>query len=366
MSYGVQDILSYQPLTEAVETVKTGIPKVLPEQLWTITEDVSGNKARLIEYTGTRRVAKVIPYGAPPKAGDKLPLNDKGVILLHSKDEREFTTELLMIFREWNEYKPQQKFAMREVARQGEAMRQQQENLEIASVLQFVATGYNYFDADGNLLPTSSGAALTVDQGVPASNRNQVNPGGGAIISASWGTASTNIPLQVNNLKKRAIQLTGYPLKYAFYGANIPGYLANNDYTKLMWSYNQSYNDFYLSTGQIKPGFLDLVWVPASQAFFEDSSGVVQEIFPADGITFGPELNATTYTYYKGSQLVPTQFGPMADVEAALKSMAEVFGRGRYAFIPQDRPWTILDVAFNTFLARMKQPNAWFMVDVTP
>ena len=66
MPYSVHDILSWVPLTEAVEVVKTGIPKVLPPEFWNTTENVSGNTARLIEFTGTRRTARVTPYGARP------------------------------------------------------------------------------------------------------------------------------------------------------------------------------------------------------------------------------------------------------------------------------------------------------------
>lgn len=356
--YSVLDLLSYVPLTEAVETQRTGIPKVLPAEFWTTTEDVSGDKARLVEYQGTRRVARVAPYGAPPRQVEHLPLSDRAVILLHTIEEIGFRDELIRILREWEDYKPQQQFAMREIARQGEGFRQRFENLEVAAVQKTIADGRLYFDADGNLLPTSSGAKLTVDQQVPAGNR--------VTAGASWATAGTDIIGDVNARKKAQVQAGGPPFKYAIYGQNIPGYLANNTGISRLWAFNLAYQNQYLQTGIAPKEMLELIWIPAQSAFWEDQTGTVQEIFPADQVTFTPEINSSTWTLYRGSKLVPTQWGPFPDAVAALRSMAEVFGRGRYAKIPPENPSQIVDVGFDTFLPRIKQPNWWLFYDTTP
>lgn len=356
--YSVQDILSYVPLTEAVETQKTGIPKVLPAEFWTTTEDVSGDKARLVEYQGTRRVARVAPYGSPPRQVEHLPLSDRAVILLHTIEEIGFRDELIRVLRDWEDYKPQQQFAMREIARQGEGFRQRFENLEIAAVTRTVADGRLYFDGDGNLLPSSSGAKLTVDQGVPAGNR--------VTASASWATAGTDIIGDVNARMVTQVQAGGPPFRYAFYGQNVPGYIANNTGIKNFWAFNLAYQGEYLRTRQVPREFLDLIWVPMQVAFWEDQTGATQSIFPADQVVFAPEINRSTWTLYRGSKLVPTQWGPFPDAVAALRSMAEVFGRGRYAKIPPENPAQIQDVGFNTFLPRIKQPNWWLWYDTTP
>jgi hypothetical protein len=93
---------------------------VLPPEFWTTTENVSGVNARLIEFSGTRRTARVVPYGAPAKQAEKVSLSDRGIILLSSREEMAFRDELLKILREWEDYKPQQAFAMKEIAHQGE------------------------------------------------------------------------------------------------------------------------------------------------------------------------------------------------------------------------------------------------------
>lgn len=360
MAYSVQDILAWVPLTEAVEVVKTGIPKVLPSEFWTTTENISGNTARLIEFSGTRRTSRVTPYGAPAKQAEKVSLQDRAIILLSSREEQPFRDELLKILREWDDYKPQQAFAMREIAHQGEQFRQRFENLEIAAVSQTIANSVLYFDGEGNLLPTSSGAVLTVDQGVSANNKNQLN----GIIDTTWSNAAANIAKQLFALRAAAVQGSGYPLKYAIYGKNIPGYMAANTSLQYFWARNAGYNQEYLSKNLVPEKFLDFIWVPANEAFYEDENGTTQTIFPDDGITFTPEINKSTWTLYRGSEMVPTQFGPVADAAAALKSLTEVFGRGRYAKL-KDNPVEILDIAFTHFLGRLKVPNSYYFADVT-
>ncbi|MBA4192222.1 MAG: hypothetical protein C0467_29995, partial [Planctomycetaceae bacterium] len=186
----INSVLSYAPMTEAVQTVKGGLPRVLPDAFWSLTENVPGTKARVIEFSGQRQVARVSPAGSPPRPRGKLTLNDKAIILLSSTEEMEFDEELANIFQQWEAYTPQQDWAAKQVDYQAEGFRQLFENLETASVLLNVATAVNYFDADGSLLPTSSGATLTVDQGVPAANKGQL----GGLLDFSFADHTKDIP----------------------------------------------------------------------------------------------------------------------------------------------------------------------------
>ncbi|MBA4187584.1 MAG: hypothetical protein C0467_06150, partial [Planctomycetaceae bacterium] len=186
----INTVLGYTPLTEAVQVIADGLPKVLPEQFWSLTEDVPGTKARLIEFNGQRQTARISPAGSPPRPRGKLTLGDKALVLMSAMEEMEFDEELCNIFQNWEAYTPQQDWSMRQVAYQGEGFRRLFENLEIASVLLNVALGLNYFDGDGNLLPTSSGATLTVDQGIPAANKGQLN----GLLDFSFADKTKDIP----------------------------------------------------------------------------------------------------------------------------------------------------------------------------
>lgn len=361
MANSIEAILNYLNLSSSVETVKAGVPKVLPEAFWTMTERVIGDKANYIKYTGTRQVARVSPYGAPPVQTKKVDVSDQNIKLLHTEEKMPFSQELYRVFRDWENYKPQQMFARQQIVYQGEQFAQRFDNLRVASVTQMLALGLLYFDVNGNLLPTSSGADLTIDYGVPANNKNQLN----GLISASWATTSTNIVNQINNIKMTAVQTTGHPLKYAFYGKNIAGYITNNTSMQYYLARNAQLNEKFISTGTIPPGVLDLIWVPVQNAFFEDQNGTVQEIFGADTVTFFPEITKNIYTLFEGSMLVPSSFGMFADAMAALSSLTEMYGRFRYAYLDVP-PTQIFDVAGDTFLPMLRNPSSIFIADVTP
>ncbi len=361
MAYNVNDLLSYVPLMAPVETVKTGIPNVLPPEFFTLTEDIPGHVAEVVEMPGTRRTARVAPYGSPPRLVDKIDLSVRPLTLLHTIEEMSFRDELFRWLRNWDQYQPMQMRAKDEIARQGAQFAARQDNLDVAVVTSMLANGIAWFDGNGEVLPSATGAKLTVDQGIPAANKNQL----GGIISASWATAATNIVNQINAIKVQAAKTTGYKLKYAFYGANIPGYFAANDSIKPLWQYNQAFNNSYLNTGVMPPQMLELIWIPAQLAFFTDSTGTDQSIFPADQVTFTPDINAMTYAYLRGSYPVPKGFTWGATAENILSSFDEVFGRFRYAY-GRVNPSGIVDTMGNTFMPRLKVPAAYFLADTTP
>lgn len=365
MARSPQEILNYLPLSTAVEEVKTGIPDVLPPEFFSVKEQVLGDKANYIKYTGTRQVARLTPYGSPPRQTRKVDISDQAVRLLHAYEEMPFSQELYDIFRQWEDYKPQQARALQQIDHQARVFRQRFDNLRVAATTMVLGNmGILYFDVDGNLLPSSSGADLTVDFGVSANNKNQIN----GIISASWATAATDIITQIINLKKIAVQTTGYPLETVLYGSKIPGYFAANTTVQNFMARNSSMNDFFLKTHEIPQGFMDLKWKPAYNSFFNDSGGTNREIFDGDRAVFCPKIDKNVWTFFEGSFPVPSEYGVIyPDATAALKAMVDRYGMGRYAYIPNPTtPVTIMDAAFDTFMPMLRVPDAFFFCDVTP
>jgi hypothetical protein len=357
-SYSVREILSWVPLTKAVEVVKGGIPSVLPQEFFTLEEKVSGHTARMIEYKGTRKTSRITNYGSVARSMERVELGSRDIVLLSTREQIPFRDELVFILRNWEQYTPQQHFAMREIAFQGEQMRLRMENLEIAATLSSLVYGKIYFDSDGNLLPDNVGASLVVDQGVPSTNFLTASTLGGL-----WSNTNTNIVDQITTVKKKAIQASGYPLKYAIYGQDAAKHMAVNESLRYFWARHQDHNDSYLDSGLIPKKFLGLTWVPAYEAFYEDATGVVRELFPTDRVVFTPEITEATWAFYRGSELVPTTLGMFGGAEQALNSFVEVFGRGRYARV-YDNPVQIVDIAFDHFLPRIKVPNAYFVLDI--
>ena len=215
--------------------------------------------------------------------------------------------------------------------------------------------------------PSSSGAAVTVDYSVPSGNKGQLDVfGSGAIIGASWATASTKIITHIRNIKKASIKKTGYQLAHCFYGENIAGYLSSNTEAKEYLARNPAMNQQILSTGEIPDGFMGLIWHPVDDAFFEDKNGTLQGQIGADDIVFVPEPSQDWYELVQGSFVIPTNLGSVTpDATAAVGSLTEVFGMYGYAKITDD-PAGIKQFAGDTFLPTIKVPGAVFIADTTP
>lgn len=361
MAFSIEQILGFVPLTAAVEKVKSGVPRVLPEAFYRRNpgDQVLGNKARMINFKGTRKNARLAPYGAPPRQIVQLPRESQDVYLLHTIENLPLTQELFLQLRQLDSYVVQ-KMAADEIAFQATGAVTRQTNLESSATHVMLANAKLWFDVDGNLLATSSGADLVVDYGVPANNLNQLN----SIISASWATASTDIPKQINNIKMAAVQTTGYPLKTALYGKNIMSYMMNNDFVKYYLARNPVVNAKWADTNQIPNGLFDLEWVPMQNTFFEADDGTVTEIFDGDRVTFCPDITPITYSIYEGSYPVPKTLALAADVQAMIANYELKYGP--FGFAMMNPPHQIIGVYGDTFLPRLKVPEAFFFADVTP
>lgn len=363
MPLSIDDILGYVPLTKAIETVKSNVPRVLPPEFYRRTERVPGDKVRQIITQGTRKSARVLPYGAPSRQIKHLPISGRDIRLLHTEERIKFEDELYRQVREFDRYSVQEKFRD-EARRQVTGAVNRQVNLETNAVNVMLANGKMWFDADGGLLPTSSGADLELDYGIPAGNLNQIS----GIISASWATDTTDIPGQINAIKQRAVTLTGYPLKYALYGKNIMSYLMKNSFVKeyLRYHIGAEATGYWLKSGQIPPGLFDLIWVPMQNAFIESEAGTTSEIYGADNITFTPDpADASVYGIFEGSHPVPKQFGIANSVDAAMAMWDYEYGRYGYATM-EINPIAIIGVYGDTFLPMLQNPSAYFVADTTP
>lgn len=360
MAKTVEQILGYVYLTGLIQAVKTGIPDVLPKQFQTVKKTTIGDAGRYTQVSGTRATARQAMYGSAAVKRALKGISSKDVKLLHSFEQIEMNPLILQWLREYDNYNLQQ-MGMQEVDRQQSEFRAYFDNLRLAAVLSMLANGKIWFDANGNLLPSSSSAQVTIDYGVSANNQSQLN----GIITASWALANTDIPLQLRNLKKRSLQQTGYELKYLYYGTNIPSYLTTNNYVIDYLARNPVMQTKYLETAEIPDGLFGFTWVPVYKSFFEDSAGTNQEFFGADALIATPEIDQSVYELMEGTYMVPSTFNATSDMASALGTLKQVVGMFSYA-VPIHNPPTAQMFMGDTFLPVWKVPDAIYQADVTP
>lgn len=366
MAKTLEQILGAKNLTGVITAVKGGVPEVMPPAFFRPTRTVEGNKCTYRKVEGTRQTARLVQWGAPSVNRGLKGVSEVPVTLLHSKEHIFHDPYVLMNLQNYaNESK--QKLGQAEIARQTGEFKRLFTNLRVSTIMSALCLGLIYFDADGNLLPNSTGATVSVDFGIPAGNKNQLDVfGAGAIIGASWATAGTGIAQDIVDLKKAALQLTGYPLKYAFYGPNLLSYFLTNTQLKEIINRTPRYQASF-SQNEIADPFLGLTWLPLYESFYVDKDNTVQTWAGNDMVVFTPEISPDWWEMVQGSSPVPsTIYGSVAtDGGAAMGSVKEAAGMFSYGQVLAD-PVTVKHVAGDTFLPLIKVPKAVFIADVTP
>lgn len=360
MAKTIQEILGYVSLTGLIQAVKTGIPDRLPDGYKRKGRQVVGDAGRYTQVRGTRQTARATMYGAAAHNRAQKGVESKDVKLIHSFESFKMDPLILQYLRNYDNY-DLQNMGQQEVDRQMAEFSALFDNLDLALKYSMLALGAIYWNSDGHLLPSSSGSAYTVDYGMSANNRNQLN----GIITASWANPNTDIPLQLRNLKARSLQLTGYELKHIYYGVNIPSYLTQNAYVIDYLARSPDMRQKYLDSADVPNGLFGFDWHPVYEAFYEDSSNTNQTFWSGDMVTFTPEPSQDVFENLEGSFFVPTSFNAVSDMAAALGALKMVHGKFGYA-VPIHNPPTAEMYAGWTGLPIWRVPDALFCADVTP
>jgi len=366
MAKTLEEMIGYKAMLGIVETVKGGVPgDVLPPGFLSITKACEGNIGQYTRVESTRKTARLIQYGSPSVRREQTGVKDITVTLLHTSEHIVHEPWVAQALTDLNSLSRQDR-GRQEIDRQTAHFLQLFTNLRLSAVYSALATGHIYADTNGNLLACSTDAVIDVDYSIPDGNQNQLDVlGDGSIIDASWNTATTNIAGHIKALRTAARKLTGYPIKYALYGENIPYYLAKNNHVTNLIKGNASVAAGFTNSDIPNP-FLGLTWIPADGAFYEDADGTTQTWVGEDTIVFTPEPSADWWEMLEGTGLVPTNLGAVgADAVASLGQVVEVTGMRSYAQVSSD-PVTIKHVAADTFLPALKVPSAVFIADVTP
>lgn len=367
----LMDVLGAPQLCGTIQGTKTGVPDVFPAGF---TDPILNEKpvekdtGSYFRVTGTRTTAKAVAYGSPSVARQLKGVEEVPVKLMHTKENIGLP---LSDFR--NLIDPDRSSGadimvdsdkVTEIGRQVREARQNIDNLRISALTSALFNGAIWWDAQGNLLPSSSGAKSTADFAIPAGNKTQLNwDGNGNIIDTSWDNAAAPIDKQMIALKVAARRLTGYMPKYAFYGKNVPGYLTSNTKLSAYFVRNQVSNGQYLGTGDIPNPLLGLTWAPAYEAFYEDQNGAFQSLIDDDTVVFTPEPTRDWLGWLRGTMDVPQSLTIGDDAVAALRNFKAVVGQFAYATIQTDSPG-IKMVYGDTFLPSIKVPKVLFIAKV--
>lgn len=365
MSKALESIIGHAPLTESLRATSSGVPNPFPPELFTVSprNRVLGDRAKYIRITGERRTAKRVVYGAPGKRRALRDVGEQGVRCFHNSESFALDMTILQKLQAFEQYTQDE--GMDFLAYQIQEAAKRQQNTRVITTGSILRHGAVYWDSEGNLLPTSSGAdaSYTIDFGVPASHKDQIN----GIVTAPWSLVNTDIPGHIRAIKNYARQETGLELTAALYGKNISKYIMQNNLCQAFMSRNDSRNEKFLATGEISSGLFDIAdWRPVYSSFYEKDDGTIAEVWDDDLIVFLPEISQPDkmnwWAMYEGSYPVPRSLDVQRDPMSAIRNFEIVYGQGSYATITVTPPG--VDVHdFDTFLPAIRNEKATFHVD---
>jgi hypothetical protein len=377
MADTLQDILASRNLIGRVVDVVNGVPeKILPPQFLSANRTTEGNRGEYLRVAGTRQVSTVVRYGSPAVNVAPAGIGQTPVTLLHSFESFPHDpTTLLLLIEETGTGLVRQQMAKETINRQLDVFGQRFKNLRISSVYSALATGGIAFDASGNLLPPdasanfliNTGAAYCVNFGVPTNNTGSITGVDGSTILTNWvynpnTNPTPNILNQLLKLQENAIEFTGYPLEYAFYGKNIPKYIANDPVMQAIIRGSSKVAEETLSA-TIPEGVGGLKWVQANTAFYYDQNGNMKKWVGDNTIVFTPAPNNDWWEFIEGTYPVPRSIQLADNMEAVLGNIQQVAGPFSYAQITTN-PVSLQHFAGDTFLPVLKNPNVIYIANV--
>lgn len=370
-SKALQDILGWVALTKAINAVKDGVPNPFPPWLFSVrSEDkVIGNSTKFNRLYGTRKGARVIKYGGVPRHRELQKEELAEVKFITLGEERIFEPNVLSMLRDYDSYDNAQK-AKRLVANNVRTLGTLFANSRIIATATTLGQGSIYVDSDGNLLPSSSGAAETYSHQIPANNIGTVVDNAGANIfgasgGGSWQSAATDIPLQLRRLMELAAQTHGYEPRVAMYGKAVPSMLTQNDYVLDYLARYEPGRAEYLKDNTIPQGLFGLDWVPTWKASMDKDDGTHTSLWGANTVTFvpGEEDAPAFWSMFEGSNEVPTSINVQTDAIEALNSLRTVHGAFGYSVVNL-KPLAVSMVMGDTFWPAIKIPEAVYIADV--
>lgn len=359
MAKSLNEVLGYKALTGVIQDTRGGVPVewLLPAFL-TMTRPVKGASASYTKISSSRKTARAVHRGSPSKARDLTGVSEVPVNLWHSYEHHIHRNEVFDAIRNYDNPEAQA-MGQAEIDRKTREHRQIFDNTRVSMIASIFRYGIIYFDADGDLLHSSSNAVLSIDFGVPAANKNQL----GGVIATKWSDVAANIIQQIKALKVTALKTSGYPLKYAFYGSSIIDWLMKNTALKAYIGGNSAYDQSFTNL-EIPPGFLGLTWIPIESAFFEDAGGTTRDWFLDETVVFTPTPTPDWWEILEGTFPVPTSLGNVGgDATAMLSNLRDVNGKFSYAKLI-DEPPGIKHYMGDTMLPVLKVPTAIYIADV--
>lgn len=334
-------------------------PRLVP----TITSIGNGSVQRFwtddVEYLmvgDVRDAAKFNKRGAPARVTDPVGLSKAHISLVHTFNEMRLGVDVLRMLRANSDNTLQRK-GQEYVQLQMLAFAKRHYIQKQVFMAKAFSDGIIYISPEGEILESSSGNAYSIDLGVDASHKDQLDIGGD-LISASWATASTKILDHLDDISQAAQDAGVAPPVHVWLHGNARRWFRNNDQLKANWSAITPITEIVNSNGFELNGFKFHFY----SGSYVGQDGNKHPFIPEDQAIITPELGDWFFNAI-GCELIPTKIG-QTGLNAVQNDLIEVFGDFAFADIVNNPPRVALFLGGN-YMYAFREPNAVWMPTVT-
>lgn len=337
-SVSLRDIIGQISLTSMVNATVPDLPRRLPPPFYNTTrEKVEGNSFRYNIFTPARQNATLTDYYAPSVKRDLRPIGSRDVMMFSSNMNMALNPMVLEALHNFENYEWQEK-GKKYVALQMADYRRDFDHLEDSVALLILDQGIVYRKNSGEILPNSTGADITQDFiGNSSTNNGTIATITG--VTGDWDSPSTNIWLQLEQMRIKAQQTTGYIPEIILYGRNVPTYISNNDSLQPYLARNPEYRDEWIKEGYIRPTHTlgGYQWYPIADAGFRGQTVTTYQLVAGnDDLIFLPAPDDSWWGWAEGSQLIPSTIDILGELDSAVGALTKVYGRYGYSKLNHD------------------------------
>lgn len=319
-----------------------------------------------VEFVKLGRVKDPAPInfrGQPARVLSPTGKEKASLTMLNSFNVISLGMDVMQMLREPDQHILQQR-GRTEIAQQFEDFATKHRVLKQVYMAKTFQGGAVYFDGEGEILESSSGAAITVSTGIPAINigaldKADFGTGSGDIIAAAWDVAGTKILTQLEDLSEAAEYQNTEPPRHIWLHRSNKKWLRENTEILAFYNAGQERLDKDLMADTFEIGNFVFHFYGGT---YTGSDGTTQPFIPKTKAIITPEVGGWL-AQGVGLQLIPTTLDIQSSIQDVVSGWQDHWGEFAYALADHNPASINMYMGFN-WLFGFRNPSSVFVATV--
>jgi hypothetical protein len=358
--YTLDDVLHPQVITELYREETSKIfSHPLIEYYGQETKNYTGDRFEFAYREAMKLPAPANVRGEPARVLQPTGPSARRVYMLHAFNEISLSMDALQMIRRPDDSTTQEK-GREEIVKQMEDFGARHHVFRAVCLAKTLADGVIHLGADGQVLESSTGAAYSVDFGVPGSHKGQLDVNGSNLIELSWDDPAAKILDNLDAIGIRAEEENAEEPRHIWLHHSAKRWLRQNIQLQDYVSGASEAVDRVLR-GTIVEDFNGWTWHFYSGTY-RNQAGALFPYIPRTRAIITPDVGPWLRAV-NGSELLTGFEGIRSSVDGALQDVTEVFGDFAYVKLLDNPTKLVLRMGTN-FVYAFANPNAVWMPTV--